>query len=574
MWNFRADFSPGRNDGFSNEWWKFPLKKTGNVIPMPVPSSFNDITTDFKLREYVGWVWYDREVYASSDWRNKRVVLRIDSAHYFTQVWLNGVEVMSHVGGHLPFEAKVNDALKFGQINLLTVAVNNTLSPLTLPPGTVHYANDPKSYPPGYFTMTGQFDFFNYAGIHRSVRLYTTPTVYVDDITIITKNASRSQVAQSDRLVNSITISNPTLWRPYSEDLKNPGYQYTLKVELRNSMNGEIDVYRQKFGIRTIRWTDTQLLINDKPFYCHGVAKHEDSDIRGKGLDYPLIARDFNMLNWLGANCFRTSHYPYAEEIMDQADAQGVVVFDESPGVGISKTNMGPENLKHHLDVMKELVRRDKNRPSVIIWSVANEPQSNYDEARDYFKSVIDFTRKLDPTRPISFADAQNYDTCKAAQFVDIIFVNRYYSWYSDMGHTEVVAYQLPENLNGWHNKFKKPVIITEYGADTISGLHTEPANPFSEEYQAKMLESYHKVFDDLKKKFLVGEMVWNFADFMTDYAVNRVNGNKKGLLTRQRQPKAAAHRIRERYWRIINANNSTLFRYDSQARRRSFIKL
>ncbi|KAL3176235.1 hypothetical protein MRX96_010555 [Rhipicephalus microplus] len=113
-----------------------------------------------------------------------------------------------------------------------------------------------------------------------------------------------------------------------------PGYLYTARVEA--TVAGNIDVYYQKVGVRTVRVTNDSLLINDRPFYLMGFGKHEDSNIRGKGLDMALVVKDFNLINWLGANSFRTSHYPYAEEIMDQADAQGIAVIDEAPAVSLS----------------------------------------------------------------------------------------------------------------------------------------------------------------------------------------------------------------------------------------------
>ncbi|KAJ8304456.1 hypothetical protein KUTeg_018039 [Tegillarca granosa] len=513
MWNFRADASPTRREG--------------EVIPMPVPSSYNDITQEKSLRDFVGWAWYDKEFFVSHDWMTKR--------------WVNGQPVMEHDGGHLPFEAEVNNVIHFGGENLVTVAVNNTLTPHTLPPGTIKYETN----------------------TNRSVKLYTTPKIYISDITIQTKiqntdgvvnytvvgsgtpgfisleveilDKSKSVVGRSTKLQDQIVVQNANFWWPYTMNPKSPGYLYLLKVTVKDTSNNVIDVYRQPFGIRTVSVTANQLLINGAPFYCHGVAKHEDSDIRGKGLDFPLIAKDFNMLKWLGVNCFRTSHYPYAEEIMDQADQQGIVVIDESPGV------------------MEEMVRRDKNRPSVVMWSVANEPDSGSPLAAHYFKSVISHTKNLDMTRPVTFVANSDFENEKVGQYVDVLCINRYYAWYSDCGHTEVIQKQLTYDLTQWHQKYNKPIIITEYGADTIPGLHQEPSFVFTEEYQVDFLSEYHKVFDALKSQFLVGEMVWNFADFMTIQQITRVVGNKKGLLTRQRQPKMSGHLIRSRYQKLIN---------------------
>ncbi|CAG5127681.1 unnamed protein product [Candidula unifasciata] len=582
LWHFRADYSPTRNQGFAEKWWTARLYQTGPVIDMPVPSSYNDVTEDKKLRDFVGWVWYDREFYVASDWAtNRRMVLRFDSAHYNTIVWVNGQQAFQHEGGHLPFEGEIQSFLKFDGRNYVTVAVNNTLTPTTLPPGTIQYQTDTSKYPSGYFVQNLQMDFFNYAGIHRHVRLYTTPQTYIDDITILTNveqgkgvvsysvvvtggtassvqisvlDANDTVVASSNKLSDVVTIAYPQLWWPYGMNSSFVGYLYKLEVKITN------DVYRQPFGIRTIRVTNNQFLINEKPFYCHGVAKHEDSDLRGKGLDYTLISKDFNMLRWLGVNCIRTSHYPYAEEILELADRQGVAVINESPGVGIRKIgNFGNISLQHHIEVMSEMIRRDKNKPSVIMWSVANEPSSSYKGSVPYFKSVIEFTRNTDPAhRPTTFVCSETFELDRVNPFVDVICINRYYAWYQDPGHLEVIQLQLQREFAGFRNLYDKPIIVTEYGADTLPGLHTEPSVMFTEDFQVEFLEEYHKEFDKARRQFLVGEMVWNFADFMTIEGTTRVVGNKKGLLTRQRQPKAAAHIIRKRYHGIVNGDNDT----------------
>ena len=185
MWHFKADFSPSRNAGFVEEWWTKTLESTGDVIKMPVPSSFNDIIQDVKLRDFIGWVWYERNFWVPNFWlqSKQRVFLLFESAHYNTRVWVNGKEAMAHEGGHLPFQAEVGGLLVEDKPNRVTVAITNTLTPSTLPCGSVEYMSGPK-YPPGYFVQNLQFDFFNYAGIHRSVKLYSTPMIYVDDITV------------------------------------------------------------------------------------------------------------------------------------------------------------------------------------------------------------------------------------------------------------------------------------------------------------------------------------------------------------------------------------------------------
>uniref|UniRef100_A0A2R8ZLL3 Glucuronidase beta n=1 Tax=Pan paniscus TaxID=9597 RepID=A0A2R8ZLL3_PANPA len=383
LWSFRADFSDNRRRGFEEQWYRRPLWESGPTMDMPVPSSFNDISQDWRLRHFVGWVWYEREVILPERWTQDlrtRVVLRIGSAHSYAIVWVNGVDTLEHEGGYLPFEADISNLVQ------VQLTAQTSLGPVS--------------------------DF------------------------------------------------------------------YTLPV-----------------GIRTVAVTKSQFLINGKPFYFHGVNKHEDADIRGKGFDWPLLVKDFNLLRWLGANAFRTSHYPYAEEVMQMCDRYGIVVIDECPGVGLALPQFfNNVSLHHHMQVMEEVVRRDKNHPAVVMWSVANEPASHLESAGYYLKMVIAHTKALDPSRPVTFVSNSNYAADKG-----------------------------------------------------------DPPLMFTEEYQKSLLEQYHLGLDQKRRKYVVGELIWNFADFMTEQSPTRVLGNKKGIFTRQRQPKSAAFLLRERYWKIAN---------------------
>lgn len=583
VWSFRIAPRTDPELGFREKWFSQPLAQTGDVLPMPVPSSYNDITQNATIRDHVGWVWYDTRFYAPQRWNGseQNVFLRFGSVHYVAVVWLNGEQVLKHVGGHLPFQAVVTKLLKYSSDNLLTVAVNNTLTPETIPQGQINFEDDSSRYPPGYFTQTYTFDFFNYAGIHRHVTLFTTPQVFIDDITVVTDvdddqpnsgilqynvavspsstatyvkcevrllDQLGSVVANGGDLKGTLVVPSATLWWPYTMS-SNPGYLYTLEVKIKASDDKQ-DAYRLKVGIRRVSWNSTSIMINGKPLYIRGLGKHEDSNIRGKGLDYSLIVKDFNLLKWLGANAFRTSHYPYAEEIMDRADAEGVLVIDESPAVDL--VNFDAELMNRHMDVMEALIRRDKNRPSVIMWSLANEPRTQKLASGLYFKQVAERTRSLDPTRPVTFVTNQDVDKDNAVQYMDVVCVNRYFGWYQDTGHLEVVADQIVHLFDRWHARYSKPILISEYGADTVAGLHSDPPAVFTEDYQAALLMESFKAFDVLRQRgFFVGEMIWNFADFMTAQNVKRVNGNKKGVFTRERHPKLAAHVLRRRYWKL-----------------------
>lgn len=353
---------------------------------------------------------------------------------------------------------------------------------------------------------------------------------------------------------------NPRLWWPVGlvPPGQTRGYRYSLLVSLSDPEVALLDVYRLPFGIRKVTWNSRNLMINGRPLYCHGVNKHEDADIRGRGFDRAVLARDFALLEWLGVNCVRTSHYPYSEEFMELADSHGIAVIDELPAVGLTEeANFSPRQLALHKRLFAELYARDRNRASVVMWSLANEPDSTKASAGDYFKEVFGFARAIDQSRPLTFACSnQEWDRDRVMEHADVMALNRYFGWYADAGHLELIGFQLNVYLNGFYSRFQKPIIMMEYGADTVAGLHKWPSVMFSEEFQGEYLKRHHRAFDVARRSAnlsFIGEMIWNFADFQTGQATIRIDGNKKGLFTRQRQPKLAAHLVRKRYRSLID---------------------
>lgn len=579
-WDFKVDFC---DEGFTKRWQE---KKLEDSMPMAVPASYNDLVTDVKIKEHVGFVWYQRKFVVPYSWEDKRVVLRFGSVTHHATVFVDGTEVAKHKGGFLPFEADITGVITVGKEHLLTVAVSNVLDWTCLPCGEIVEKNDLSSYPEGYRYQETFFDFYNYAGIHRPVKLYTTSKTYIKDITIKTnvingkaevdfdiefvgkpkevsvsikdsdgmtvafgdvnagvKVMSLEEFEKTKRIKGTLYVDNPILWEP------GRGYLYKMNVETKE------DKYTEEFGIREVKVVGDMFLINGKPFYFKGFGKHEDSDIHGRGIDEALNIKDFNLLKWIGANSIRTSHYPYSEELMKLADREGLVVIDEVPAVGMcfwdgqkvfGGNRVNDETLAHHLDTLQDIYDRDKNHPCVVMWSVANEAATYEKESVPYFTKVIDKMRSLDNTRPVTMVHTSPAESDLVSDMLDVICVNRYYGWYTDHSHIEVIEKQLEKELNQWYKKYRKPLIMTEYGADTIAGLHKLPAVSFSEEFQCEYLDAFHKVFD--KCDFVIGEHVWNFADFATKQGLNRIDGNKKGVFTRQRQPKMSAFMLQKRW--------------------------
>ncbi|MCC8047056.1 MAG: beta-glucuronidase [Clostridiales bacterium] len=369
-------------------------------------------------------------------------------------------------------------------------------------------------------------------------------------------NLARSEgiLDGTDGILNgSCVIPNAKLWNPGA------AYLYTMRVEYGG------DVYEQKFGIRTVEVRETEFLINGKPFYFKGFGKHEDSFFHGRGIDPCLNVKDLSLIRWLHANSFRTSHYPYAEEMYDLCDREGIVIIDETPAVGIgagSATNpyQAMRIHDHHRDVIRDMIDRDKNHPSVVMWSLANEPDlENFPEdAHDYFTPLYELAHSLDPqNRPVTLVCCQNnYEKDLTTRTMDVVCLNRYYGWYNLGGDLDAACDALNIELDFWE-KQGKPVMFTEYGADTYPGIHNTNGEMFSEEYQADYYLRINAEID--KRPFFIGEQLWNFADFATIQGPMRVDGNKKGILTRDRRPKLAAHSLRRRWEGIPDFGYKTL---------------
>ncbi|XP_008547002.1 beta-glucuronidase isoform X1 [Microplitis demolitor] len=558
-----------------DNWLNEDLSKTMLTMQMPVPSSYNDITTSRKLRDHVGTVWYQRTFFVPLSWAEQRVFVRFGSVNYLAQVWVNDGLVTNHEMGHLPFEAEISSYLIFGRKNRITVAVDNTLLQTSVPQGRL---TETRSDNGTVWIQSYSFDFFNYAGIHRPVLLYTKPRVYIEDITIktsisgetglikyivqvnganesetvictiIVREADGTAVSEeiTDNFSGTIKVPNAKLWWPRGMS-PITGYLYTFEVTISVGNSTVCDIYRLPIGIRTLKWTNTSLLLNDKPVYMRGFGRHEDSVLRGRGLDLVTMTRDYELLKWVGANAYRTSHYPYSDEVMDMADRQGFLIIDECPSVDTE--NFTPSLLTLHKTAISELIRRDKNRPSVIAWSIANEPRTQLPDADEYFKEIARHTKTTDPTRPITAALARGVGEDRAGQYLDIISFNRYNSWYHNTGRLDMITDNVIDEAEAWNNKYNKPVLMSEYGADTMPGLHEFPEYVWSEEYQTALLSQHFLAFDYLRQlDWFIGEFIWNFADFRTAQTYTRVGGNKKGIFTRNREPKMAAYHVRKRY--------------------------
>lgn len=566
IWSFCVD------DGEVGEIQKWYQSSLPSSELMPVPASYNDITQNRALRDLVGVVWYQNMVTPSQHWKGYDIVLHFGAVAHHATVFINDIKVAHHKGGFLPFEVDITHLVSIEEAFRLSVKVDNRLDWSCLPPGEIKTITSPDGSKQ-LQKQTIHFDFFNYAGIHRPVQIQLLPKTRLQTVLVHSELSSKKSgllkytailhgdaelemdivdeegiiVARQKGSEVSCSLDNITPWAPGKP------YLYTLVFKIFK--NGVlVDHYPITVGFRSVLISNDQFLINHEPFYFKGFGKHEDSTLHGRGFDPVTLVKDMKLMAWIGANSFRTSHYPYAEEVLDVCDRLGIVVIDECPAVGLwdhsapvfgcGKVNH--ETLQYHCDVMTDLIHRDQHHPCIVMWSIANEPAAWEKECRPYFEIIVQHTRTQDSYLPLCCVVNSDSKTDLIQDLFDVTTLNRYPGWYYDFGKIELIEENLIKDLTAMHDKYGKPIIITEYGADTISGFHAEPSLMFSEEYQCEFLDAYHKAYDRLP--FVVGEHVWNFADFATKQGITRPMGNKKGVFTRDRQPKASAHLMRKRW--------------------------
>lgn len=569
IWDFRIDpDGVGEKNG-----WAMGLE---NSRPMAVPGSWNEQYED--LFGYLNLAWYFKSTYVPTGWKGQRVFIRIGSACYHGTVYINGDKIGEHHGGHLPFAFEITNRIKWGEENAIAISVENELTPTRVPSGNMASSM-------GMFASTPRttFDFYPFAGLHRPVVLYSLPQTFIEDVTVVTdKEGSAGTVKVTVKLNEPVTAQGSILLKGDSAVIeagltfKNgtaeaalivPGahfwsdkdpYLYDLTLRTGD------DQYSLKIGIRTIAVKEGQILLNGQPVKMNGFGRHEDFIASGKGLNQPLIVKDYQLMRWTGANSYRTSHYPYSEEEMQMADREGFLIIDEIPAVSLQFDNS--ENiaarLRMCLQQIEELVARDKNHPAVVMWCVANEPMpANLNLAgaagggpRDpseapgkaMLETMLARARELDPTRLVTIVTVMGGPQSWMEK-CDVICMNRYWGWYVLGGELGKARENLEQELDKVWDMWHRPIIMTEFGADTMAGMHGHPTVMWTEEYQADYLRMHLEVA--AARSFVAGMQVWNFADFAAVQSIARVGGlNMKGIFTRTRAPKMAANVLRE-FW-------------------------
>jgi len=500
-----------------------------------VPSVWNTQKPEYFY--YEGPAIYSRKFKYINKGEDK-VVLKFGAVYYEAKIFINGSFVGCHKGGSTPFYIDITDSLK--EENRIIVVADNTRKKEQVP--------------------TVNTDWFNYGGIYRDVELIRLPKAYIKDFTIGLKGGSLDTIScevmtngGSDKvaklIIDSLEINeeitlvdgkgrielkleNLQLWSPETP------YLYDVKLQY------ETDEINEKIGFRQIKVEGPTILLNNEPIYLNGICTHEESVENGKAMTDEEIIENIKLAKELNCNYMRLAHYPHTERAAQLADELGILLWEEVPVYWA--IDFGNENtLEDAMNQLTELIKRDKNRASVIIWSVGNE-NPDTDLRLAFMSKLAMHAKDLDPTRLVSAACLINNVELKIEdrleKYLDIIAINEYYGWY-EANFSKFI--KILENSDP-----AKPVIISEFGGDgatkhygTIDELGTETCQENIYKMQVEMFEA---------TPYIQGTTPWILYDFRCPrrHARYQDEYNIKGLLSKDKKHKKLAFYIMKEFYK------------------------
>ena len=527
---------------------------------MQIPGDWN--TQDERLFFYEGTVWFMKKwKVESGKWKEntegtheggKRTLLYFGAVNYDCRVWVNGQEAGHHVGGFTPFNFDVTDMLKEGE-NTVIVKVDNK-----------RHAED---------VPTLSFDWWNYGGITRDVKLVKVAPVYLEDYSLTLekvkggKGKKVREICFSAKLNKAeaghkvvVFIPELKLEKTFTTDaegkvqcsmfdvqskklsLWSPEHPKLYKIHL--SVDSE--TITDEIGFRTIETRDKQILLNGQPIFLKGISIHDEKANGGGRANSTEDAHQ--LLSWakeLGCNFVRLAHYPHNEYMVREAERMGILVWSEVP-VYWTIAWSNPHTFENARQQLTEMIHRDHNRANIIIWSIANETPHSA-ERDNFLGRLAQYARSLDDTRLISMAmevtGASNYVNRlndNMNQYVDVVSFNQYIGWYRDVNDAPKMTWEIPYN---------KPVIVSEFGGGAKYGDHGEKNQRWTEEFQENLYRENTAMLDKIDG--LAGTTPWILKDFRSPRRV--LAGiqdyyNMKGLVSDKGEKKKAFFVLQQWY--------------------------
>ncbi|HWY71196.1 MAG TPA: glycoside hydrolase family 2 TIM barrel-domain containing protein [Terriglobales bacterium] len=533
-----------RNNGYfknekqaSNGLVEYDFAKSSTLR---VPGDWN--TQRESLFFYEGPLWYERE-FTYHRVSGRRLFFHVGSANYLSYVWVNGQKACEHEGGFTPFDCEITNDVHDGN-NFAVIAVDNTRHADGVP--------------------TLQTDWWNYGGLTRDVSLVEVPGTFIDDYSLQLKRGTKTELEGWVHIDSASPGATVTLAIPEQKltqtstiqddgrarfefhagnlELWSPEHPKLYRVQIRSGQ----DSLEDEVGFRTIEVRGTQILLNGTPIFLRGVCIHAEAPQRTGRAYSDEDAK--TLLGWvkeLGANYARLAHYPHDERMTRLADRMGILIWSEIPVYWAVEFD-NPAVLAKAQQQLMEMIRRDRNKASVILWSMANETPNNPTRTQ-FLQTLAARAHVEDPTRLVTAALLVRTEGMKKivddplGTALDVIGVNEYIGWYEhkpeDADRTE------------WDIHYEKPTIVSEFGGDAKYGLHGSKDERWTEEYQANIYQHQLVMLNRISK--LRGMTPWILMDFRSprrplpgiqDYF------NRKGLISEQGQKKKAFFVLQKAY--------------------------
>jgi len=501
-----------------------------------IPGDWNSQVPELKY--YEGNVWFKK----SFDYNlaaNKRLFVYLGAINYKADVYLNGKKLGTHEGGFTPFNYEVTSIVQ-PKDNFLVIKVDNTRHKEDVP--------------------TVNTDWWNYGGITRDVTLIEEEASFIEDYNVQLKKGNANVISgfikinNLDPAKNQVSIAIPELKINYKGKIGADGilnFEIPAKkisywspespklYDVVLTFNGQ--KLNDKIGFRTIETQGDKILLNGKPIFLRGISIHEENAKGGRANSEEDALRLLNWAKELGCNYVRLAHYPHNENMVREADKMGLMVWEEIP-VYWTVEFKNENTYKNAQDQLTAAITRDKNRASIVIWSMANETPVS-DARNTFITNLVNHTKSLDNTRLISAALLTHNGKIddEIGKSLDIIAFNQYLGWYG--GNLENAEKTF------WTTPYNKPVFVSEFGGDAKAGFHGEKNERWTEEYQEYLYIKNLKMIE--KIPHLSGTSPWILVDFRSPKRLLpgiQDGYNRKGLISNDGEKKKAFYIMQDWY--------------------------
>ncbi len=557
-----------RNEDDPEAYWNRPVvknisdrKEHGYADPytIQVPGDWNSQDDIFKY--YEGTVWYQREFDAPRIEENESVHLYFGAANYEAHIYLNGKKLGMHKGGFTPFNFKIPKDLLKKEDNFLVVKVDNKRHPEEIP--------------------TVNTDWWNYGGITRDVKLLILPEIFIQQYSLQLDPEQDIMAAKKKQKFNleghiklnepqnssELIVEIPELKIREKFPIQGDSARFNLsvkKLQLWSPKNPKLydvifnfngEKLRDKIGFRKIEASGKDILLNGEKIFLRGISIHEEipQDVR-RAYSKAGAEQLFGWAKDLNANMVRLAHYPHNEHMTKMADSIGMLVWSEIP-VYWTIDFESQEVYEKAEKQLKEMIIRDRNKASVIIWSVGNETPVS--EVRTSFmKNLLQTARSMDNSRLVSAAlevgynRNRNYVNDPLGKYTDIVSVNEYLGWYGDLPHAK-------ENSN-WAVAYNKPLFFSETGAGAKGGYHGKKEQRWTEEFQEWYFEETIEMMKNMPDNY-TGMSPWVLADFRSpkrNHPEYQEGWNRKGLIDNEGNKKKAFYVLQDYYQKMKEKYN------------------